>query len=151
MYTKFAPAVLRVAYAPLTDSGWSQIDFVSQIFADYYDEESVNATCASRIMHGKVPSKIVRFYADGQYRGCPRRLCERIEAVTDGYHVSSTRRWVYEALLGVMDLLPEDDRKELVPKDIELFPSENQLNKFLADLLWYAMCQDMAMPHLDIA
>lgn len=54
-------------------------------------------------------------------------------------------------MLAVLEMLPEEDREDLMPQFTVIYPSQEQIASLLSHLLWYAMVQDLAMPQLDIA
>lgn len=152
MYQKVVPLVLWAAYDPIRFTDWTQVKVVESMFASYLEEETVNATRASRIMNGEIPRTIMHHYADAEYTCCPEALYLDVSTfVFFAYGYSSVRRRVYEELLAVLEMLPEEDREALMPQFTVIYPSQEQIASLLSDLLWYAMAQDLAMPNLETA
>ena len=151
MYEKLMPKVLKAGCAPLSKKVWPQKRYIYELFRSYFDDE-INATRASRIMHGGAPEIMVRYYADPKKYGCPDSLREDVRVCVElAYQVSSERRKLYEGLLAVIMELPGVDRAELMPEVIAVFPTENQLVELYSTLLYYAMNQDAAMKYLEAA
>lgn len=127
----------------------TQADHLSHLFLSYYNppdgKRVLETDTANRFYTGVrlLPVSLIRHYADKTSPVCPIKLYDDIELYVSTTHRSSSeKRNTQDSLCSFIDLLPPEDRDELLCDTLPDHPTITDLTDLMTRLLWYAICYD---------